>query len=339
MAGGTPASGESCGEQPEPVKPTTPPLPCTPGETYLAHAPLASDLPFEVPRKKVNGGDNTVCFTFVRPEGAPALATGWGPVLGDESVIHHISLFATTEPIQDGGLGPCRWKNATYLMGWEPGRGNSMLPPDVGLELPAKGARGIILEVHYHNARDVQTADASGMAICTTDTPRPNVAGVLTLGTENIVVPARQDALAVGLCPATVTAALSEPLHVLSTAPHMHLTGQSLQTEVVHADGSFELLAPPDPWDPHRQPLYQHTPPAEIRPGDTLRTICRYHNDGDRPVLFGSRATDEMCYGYNVVYPISALPPALANAPLRLCDCPAGAPCALAPDDPGKTAP
>jgi hypothetical protein len=324
MAGGANQGSEQCGAAPEPPPPPIPHAPCDHPEVYTAHAVAAPDLGFPVPGPDYHDGDVTVCFTANRPLGAPAQAIAWAPVVSDARVIHHISLFATAEPIPEGFIGPCAFKNATYLMGWEPGRGTTALPDDVGLELPTRGSRGMILEVHYHNTRGYKIADASGMAICTTDTPRRYAAGVVTLGTESIVVPPRGRAEATGICPQAVTRELSEPLHVLSTAPHMHNTGLSLTTEVVHTDGTYEVLAPPQRWDPHQQPLFEHQPPIEVRPGDLLRTICRYDNRGDSPVVFGSRASDEMCYSYNLVYPISALPRRLDEAPLRLCDCATG---------------
>jgi hypothetical protein len=96
---------------------------------------------------------------------------------------------------------------------------------------------------------------------------------------------------------------------------------------VVHADGSVEELAPEAPWNPHNQPLYRHDPPVLVRPGDSLETHCRYDNPGDEPISFGGRASDEMCYAFNLVYPIAALPTRISEAPLRLCDCPATSDC------------
>jgi hypothetical protein len=330
LEAGAPRAGDSCDSM-APAPPSEvddDKLPCTADETYLAHGPLAPEDGFPVPGRGDHGGDVTVCFRFVRPEGAAGQAVAFRPVLDDKRVVHHINLYATPDPIEDGTSGPCRFDNATYLMGWEPGRPNTVLPDDVGLEMPARGSRGIILEVHYHNAFGYHSLDRSGMAICTTTTPRPYTAGVVTAGTKLISVPARASATATGLCPSSVTAGITEPLHVLTTAPHMHAIGRTLQTEIVHPDGTTEVLAPATPWDPAHQPLFQHLPFKDINPGDELRTTCTYDNPADRPVLFGPRAVDEMCYSFNLVYPITALPPALDAAPLRLCDCPAdGSPC------------
>jgi hypothetical protein len=333
LTDGAHQASETCDSSADPAPPPADPVdskpPCASPETYLAHGPLAPEDGFPVPGRGDHGGDVTVCFRFVRPVGAAGQAIAWRPVLDDKRVVHHINLYATPDPVEDGTSGPCRFDNATYLMGWEPGRPDTVLPDDVGLEMPARGARGIILEVHYHNAFGYHALDRSGMAICTTDSPRPYLAGILTAGTKRIEVPARGSAQATGLCPSSVTGAMTGPLHVLATAPHMHAIGKTLQTEIVHPDGSVEMLAPPTPWDPAHQPLFQHQPAKDINPGDVLRTTCQYTNPADRPVLFGPRAVDEMCYSFNLVYPISALPAGLDQAPLRLCDCPDGQACDL----------
>jgi hypothetical protein len=329
IAAGAPRSDEVC----QPGETVTPPdpdleamtdLPCQPTEKYVAHAPFALDGGYPIPGPSDSGGDVTVCFRFVRPASSSDQAIAWRPVLDDKRALHHMNLYATTEPVENGTIGPCRYDNATYLMGWEPGRPNTVLPTDVGLQLPATGSRGLILEVHYHNAAGASAEDRSGMEICTADTPRPYTAGVLTTGTQNIVVPARGESTATGTCPSSLTMGLSEPLHVLASAPHMHNIGRSLETTVVHADGTTDTLTPAAAWDPHRQPLYKHDPVIDIRPGDTVTTLCRFNNPSNDTVRFGARAVDEMCYAFNIVYPLSALPQGLADSSLRLCDCPQG---------------
>jgi hypothetical protein len=323
-AGATRAGdGEACPLAPPPEPEV--PLPCAEFESYHAHAALLPDEGFEIPGRQSNGGDLTACFTFKRPAGALPQASAWGPLLDNRKVLHHINLYAVPGPVYDGAVVPCQITGATYLMGWEPGRPGGTLPDDIGLELP-DDAHGLLLEVHYHNVTDRQL-DASGMRFCTTPL-RPTAAGVITLGTESIHVgPWEQDAVATGLCPSAITGQLTQPLNVLSSAPHMHATGASMETDIVHADGSVELAVPPDPWDPHHQPLYTHAPALQILPGDRLVTTCHYVNPEDRQVGFGGRATDEMCYSYNLVYPLAALPPRLAQLPLRLCDCRDGTDC------------
>ena len=319
-----------CDAGPPPTNPIPPPpAPCPQGsETYRAHAPGFDDG-FMIPAVAANGGDVTMCFTFARPPGADPLAISWAPVLDNESVLHHMNLYAISGPVTDGDVAPCRIQGATYLMGWEPGRPNTTLPDDIGLELPTAAGSGFLLEVHYHTHVGGNQIDSSGMQFCTTSSPRPFTAGVLTLGTDSVLLLPGQNSTATGDCPSAVIGELSGPLHVISSAPHMHQLGRSLTSEIVHPDGSTTPLVDVPSWNPHQQPLLIHTPVIDIQPGDELRTTCTYADPIDHVVMFGPRATDEMCYSYNLVYPISALPPRLAQAPLRLCDCTLGDSCDL----------
>ena len=297
-------------------------------EVYRAHAPGVDDG-FVIPAVAANGGDVTMCFTFARPPGADPLAISWAPVLDNESVLHHMNLYAISGPVTDGDVAPCRIQGATYLMGWEPGRPNTTLPDDIGLELPTAEGSGFLLEVHYHTHVGGGQMDNSGMRFCTTSSPR-HVHGrsVDARDRQRSSLPG-QNSTATGDCPSAVIGELSGPLHVISSAPHMHQLGRSLTSEIVHPDGSTTPLVDVPSWNPHQQPLLIHAPVIDIQPGDELRTTCTYADPIDHVVMFGPRATDEMCYSYNLVYPISALPPRLAQAPLRLCDCTLGDSCDL----------
>jgi Copper type II ascorbate-dependent monooxygenase, C-terminal domain len=320
LEGGTPQSEEVCDDKTVVVG--MEPLPCTPTEIYRTHVSGSLDEAYPV-----GTGDYTICFEFMRPASF-GQAVAWGPVLGDVRALHHINLHASASPVRHGAVGPCVHTGLTYLMGWEAGRKNAILPPDVGLELPGSSG-GMVLEVHYFNPTGHQNLlDRSGMAICTVDQPRPQTAGVLTFGTKSILLAPNSEAEVVGTCPATITEGLSRPLNVLASAPHMHRLGLSLQTEIQHADGTVELLSRVDSWDPGLQPFYTHDPVVPIKRGDVIRTACHFSNTLDKPVSYGTTTADEMCFNYNIVYPISALPPSIAADSLRLCDCPAGQTCA-----------
>jgi Copper type II ascorbate-dependent monooxygenase, C-terminal domain len=330
LTSGAPDKATGTCDPPPAIPPSMPAKTCAGGsEVYRAHAPGAPDEAFVIPAVAENGGDVTMCFTFARAPATDALGTSWEPVLDNESVLHHMNLYAISGPVTDGDVAPCRIQGATYLMGWEPGRPNTTLPDDIGLELPTAADSGFLLEVHYHTHMGGNQVDRSGMHFCTTSSPRPFTAGVLTLGTDNVLVLPGQNSRATGNCPSAVTSGLSGPLHVISSAPHMHQLGRSLTSDIVHPGGSITPLVDLPSWDPHQQPLLIHAPVIDIQPGDSIRTTCTYGDPNDHVVMFGPRASDEMCYSYNLVYPITALPQRLAEAPLRLCDCPPGESCDL----------
>lgn len=282
-------------------------LPCEPSHFFVANAGGGSAEPFHVPEQ---GADNLyMCFTFASPFADPTLATAWAPITDDERVLHHWILFRTDTPQPDGGAGPCDMpSDAVFVSGWAPGGQNYVMPDDVALELGGPGDY-YILQVHYHNTANYADAlDASGVALCTTETPRANTAGVLTLGTTSIDIPAGgQDVTASGVCPAAITTFLPAPLNVMSSFPHMHQLGRSFETIVSRGGQQLSLVDVPN-FDFNSQISYDNDPPFQIMPGDALTTTCTYDNPNGYDVGFGEDTEDEMCFNFAMVYPIEIIP-------------------------------
>jgi len=281
-------------------------LPCTPSHTFTAHAG-GSDAPFAVP---ADAGNLYQCFTFASPFGAGAQATAWAPIIDDDRVVHHWILYRTETPQTDGAVGPCNMPaDAEFLMGWAPGGQNAVLPADVGLELPAPDG-WLILQVHYWNVAGITgSMDSSGVAMCTTNTPRANEAAIMWLGSIDISIPPRAMGHTVtGNCPSSVTNFLPEPMYILGNGPHMHELGTEFTTTLFRGGdrGSAETLAHVDPWDFNSQTFYWHDEPIVLNPGDSLETTCVYDNPGDSTVTFGERTEDEMCFDFMMVYPTRA---------------------------------
>jgi len=324
FAGGAPelAAGTFCGSQdgggPDggldgpPVGPVD--LPCTPRHSFLAHAPRSTE-PFHVPEETAN---LYACFTFESPFQDGEQATAWAPIIDDERVIHHWILYRDDqggEPV--GSAGPCSGiGSGTFLMGWAPGGGSWIMPENVGLELPGAGET-LHLEVHYWNVAGLaDAADASGVAICTTDTPRDQTAGVLTLGSVDISIPPRaMGHQVVGNCSSFATSLLSSPISILGTGPHMHQLGTGFTTEILGGgrSGDVEMLDEITAWDFNAQTFYRQDPVVVINPRDALRTTCTYDNPSERTVSMGQRTEDEMCFNFMMIYPITALPSQMAR--------------------------
>jgi len=281
-------------------------LPCEPSHTFLAHA-QGSEEAFHVPE---SGADNLyMCFTFASPFGASTQATAWAPITDDERVLHHWILFRTATAQPDGGVGPCNMPgDAVFVSGWAPGGQNFVMPDDVGLELGGDTG-SYILQVHYHNTAGYADAlDRSGVALCTTDTPRANTAGVLTLGTLNIDIPAgAAEATATGTCPSQLTSLLPTPLQTLASFPHMHQRGRSFRTTITRGGVESTLVDVPA-FSFDNQISYPNDPPIEIRAGDTLTTTCTYENTDGPAAGFGERTEDEMCFNFVLTYPIDIIP-------------------------------
>lgn len=305
-------SAESCA--PPPVTECIGPecLPCTPSVSVRAHGADPS-MPFEVPADESNAYR---CFAFPSPFRGGMQAIAWAPVIGDARVVHHLLMYRT-QTAQSPGPMPCEMPlDAVGMLGWAPGTGNIVLPDDVGLETTSGGAEEwLILQVHYYNVAGLKDArDQSGFSVCTVDTPRANTAGVLTLGSTSIAIPPRARAQEVaGLCPATSTALLREPLHVLADGPHMHQRGSRFMVEVLRGGFTPETVLDVDPYRFDDQRAWWHETPYVIRPGDAVRTRCIYDNPSEEWAYYGERTEDEMCFDFAIVYPIDAIPAGYAR--------------------------
>ena len=282
-------------------------LPCEPTHVLRAHAPGGTDA-YEVPS---DAGNLYECFAFRPTWGAETQATAWAPLIGDDRVVHHWILYKTSTAQTDGGVFECSSMpgDAQFVMGWAPGGGATVMPGELGFELPDPDEM-LLLQVHYWNvAGHTDARDDTGVAICATDTPRPQAAGILWLGTLNIDIPPRAtNHETTGTCPSLLTRFLPGPLNVLAASPHMHEFGRAFRTEIVRAGGGRDTVIEVDPWDFNDQRNYQMDRELVIQPGDAIETTCVYDNPTDQRVRFGERTEDEMCFNFVTVYPTSHLP-------------------------------
>lgn len=308
LEAGAPAGDTACdavdaGPAPEPIGEDA--LDCKVTQRFRAHAAGSTDG-FHVP---ATAGNLYQCFTFASPFNGVMQGTAWAPIIDDERVVHHWLLYRTKTPQVDGGVTPCNMPmDATVVAGWAPGGQNFVMPEDVGLEFPPAN-EWLILQLHYHNVGALTDADdASGVGFCTTDTPRAHDAGIFTLGTLGINIPAGTVGhLESGMCGSLITKGLAQPVHIIATFPHMHELGVSFRTDIMRGsnDGPVENLIDVPHYSFDDQRMYPVDPPIEFRPGDAIRTTCRYDNPKPVAVRFGEKTEDEMCFNFAMLYPIS----------------------------------
>jgi hypothetical protein len=299
---GAPGSGTAActGDPMPPPGPLPGPasLPCKPQYEFRASGATATE-PFAVPL----AANTYRCFSFQVPFTPDEQAIAWAPLIDDSRVLHHWILYGHTNNLMPNGCGD---PGRVFLVGWAPGGQNGKLPPDVGFELPDPGT-WLTLEVHYNNkAGHTDARDRSGVAMCTTNTPRPKVAGVITLGSLGINIPAGADDFTVtSEITGLQTRILPEPLHVLWTSPHMHVTGKRFHTDIVRGGAMIELVDVPA-WDFNDQRAFLRDPEQTlIMPGDGMRTTCTYKNPTQNAIRFGEKTENEMCFNFVAVYPIS----------------------------------
>lgn len=278
-------------------------LPCTPNRFFRAHA-SGSTAKYPVPNPT---NDQYVCFNFKSPFASGEQAIAIAPIIDDPRVIHHFILYGTTSALTDGSVstGCVSTTGATHVSGWAPGGQNSVMDPDVGLVLDYPYFQ---LQVHYNNQRYADGADASGVAFCTTTTPRTNAAGIVTLGTTLFSIPANANDYAVNSNCTGLAADGSTPITVIGTSPHMHLLGTGFRTQHMRSGMNMGDLSnvPLGTWSFDGQRHYKVDPRRQVMPGDTLQTTCYFDNPNASAVNFGPRTSDEMCFDFITVFPYAA---------------------------------
>ncbi|HEY6559086.1 MAG TPA: hypothetical protein VI072_17500 [Polyangiaceae bacterium] len=272
-------------------------LPCTPNVRFTAHA-VNSTNEYTVPTSYTN---TYSCFTFRNPFPAGQHATAWAPILDNAAIVHHWVLFG----MDSGTHGSVTRDDACYaaagygttVAAWGPGGPNAVLDGDVslGLDYPF-----YTLQVHHSNTTNVTQTDASGVAFCT-GSPRQNVAGMITLGSTDINVPAGAMDFkgAESIC--DNLSIDGTPITIVSTSPHMHLLGRGFRTEHWGYDDLSYL--PMGEYNFDVQRTYLQRPRRVVQPNQVLRTTCWYSNPSPRAVGYGPATTDEMCYDFLIGYP------------------------------------
>ncbi len=282
-------------------------LPCTPNHTMLAHAEGSLTTKYRVPNPT---NDSYVCFNFKSPFAPGEQAIAAAPIIDDERVIHHWILYGVNTPVTDGSIATgtlgcaATTLSAIHVSGWAPGGGNSVWPSDVGLVLDYPS---FMLQIHYNNQRYADAADASGIAFCTTNTPRANAAGIVPLGNMTFTIPANANDYAVNSSCTNLALDGTTPMTVISTSPHMHLLGTGFRTQHMRGGTNMGDLSniPIGTWSFDSQ-IHYPVDRRQVLPGDTLRTTCYFDNPSPTPVSFGTKTTDEMCFDFITVFPYAA---------------------------------
>jgi len=298
----------------DPIEPPCADPPCIEElDCEITHQFLAGNSTTEEPYPVPSGGSDPnsyVCFPIENPFfGTSTQATAWAPIIDNAEVLHHWILWGSNQPARGSGPIPCQVLPTTdseFVTGWAPGGQPVVLPDDVGLDMQY---RTFYLQLHYWNPSNTSgLTDRSGVAFCTTPTPRANAAGVLTLGDARLRIPPRSRAVEQNyVCPSWRMPGGGD-FTILSSGPHMHQLATSFLSEVVRSDGSRTELGRIDTWSFDDQVSIPMDPAVRVNPGDRLSITCRYDNPTDRFVGFGEGSEDEMCFDFLLVYPVDRMP-------------------------------
>ncbi len=290
LAGGTKSSVDTCtNEKPDDgVKP----LNCTPDTTLKAAAP------YTMPVGEV---DQYVCVGIDVNLTKKRHITALAPRLDNKTILHHILLFQSPRaesgtPTPCAAFGSAAWK---LVAGWAPGGNNLELPVEAGFP-EEKGATHWVVQLHYNNAKSLTgQKDNSGYDLCTTETLRPNDAGVTAFGSTKFTIPARSTTTV--KCDYKLPGSF-QGVKFFNASPHMHTRGTAMSTErLPGGTGTPQPIFANPNFSFENQANFPIS--ASVAPNDVMRTRCTWKNPGDSSISFGENTGDEMCFDFIGYYP------------------------------------
>jgi hypothetical protein len=291
---GLPPRSGDCVTESDAGTPDTPPVTvsCTPDTQVRATSRWAMPA---------NLNDEYVCYGFDLIAPTKKHITAVIPKIDNTRIVHHILLMQADSTVSSTPYACSEGAVARYrlLYGWAPGVGAFEFPPEAGL--PAEpGNAHFVVQIHYNNVAGLSgETDGSGFDLCSTTELRPNDADMLAFGTNRFTIPARGSL--------DITASWTIPSYVgniraIGTFPHMHSLGKFIGTTLVRTDGTTADLGTDASFDFNNQ-YFSALPGIAIKPGDRVRTRCRWENPTSSEVKFGENTGDEMCFGFTLYYP------------------------------------
>ena len=183
------------------------------------------------------------------------------------------------------------------LLVYAPGSSPDEWPDGMAKFVPA--GSDLVFQMHYTTNGSADQDRTSIGLVFAKATPRQKVI-TLQLNNHALIIPPGADDFRVevqGTLPGNAT--------LLSFFPHMHLRGKRFEYDIVHDDGSVEVLLRVN-YHFHWQLSYELAEPRRLKAGTRLRAIAWYDNSTNNPhnpdptktVTWGDQTYDEMMVGF-----------------------------------------
>jgi len=183
------------------------------------------------------------------------------------------------------------------LLVYAPGSSAEQWPDGMAKFIPA--GSDLVFQMHYTTNG---TADQDQTSIGMVFAKSPPTQRVVTLQLNNhaLIIPPGADDFRV-----EVAGTLPHDATLLSLFPHMHLRGKRFEYDLVHEDGTAEVLLRVN-YHFHWQLSYRLAEPRLLKAGTKLRAIAWYDNSKNNPhnpdpsktVTWGDQTSDEMMVGF-----------------------------------------
>ena len=183
------------------------------------------------------------------------------------------------------------------LLVYAPGSSPDQWPDGMAKFVPA--GSDLVFQMHYTtNGTADQDQTSIGLVFPKTQ-PKQRVI-TLQLNNHALIIPPGADDFRV-----EVQGTLPNNAILLSFFPHMHLRGKRFEYDIVHDDGSVEVLLRVN-YHFHWQLSYRLAEPRLLKAGTKLRAIAWYDNSKNNPhnpdptktVTWGDQTSDEMMVGF-----------------------------------------
>lgn len=157
----------------------------------------------------------------------------------------------------------------------------------------------LVFQMHYTTNGTADT-DQTSVGLVFAKTPPKQRVITLQLNNHALIIPPGADNFRV-----EVQGTLPHDATLLSLFPHMHLRGKRFEYDIVHEDGSVEVLLRVN-YHFHWQLSYKLAEPRLLKGGTKLRAIAWYDNSANNPhnpdptktVTWGDQTSDEMMVGF-----------------------------------------
>jgi hypothetical protein len=183
------------------------------------------------------------------------------------------------------------------LLVYAPGSSPERWPDGMAKFVPA--GSDLVFQMHYTTNGSTDEDQTSIGLVFAKAPPRQRVI-TLQLNNHALIIPPGADDFRV-----EVQGTLPNDATLLSLFPHMHLRGKRFEYDIVHDDGSVEVLLRVN-YHFHWQLSYRLAEPRVLPAGTRLRAIAWYDNsknnphnpDPEKTVMWGDQTSDEMMVGF-----------------------------------------
>src|SRR5713101_4251017 len=183
------------------------------------------------------------------------------------------------------------------LLVYAPGSSPDHWPDGMAKFVPA--GSDLVFQVHY-TTNGSAGSDQSRIGLVFAKAPAQQRVITLQLNDHAFIIPPGADDFRV-----EVQGTLPNDATLLSLFPHMHLRGKRFEYDIVHDDGSVEVLLRVN-YHFHWQLSYQLAEPRLLKTGTKLRAIAWYDNSKNNPhnpdptktVTWGDQTYQEMMVGF-----------------------------------------